>query len=155
MIFKKNMGLCCLPLQGLEHDKKLIESEFQWGKIELLPILSQHLVQAAQIRVQFSCETEHLRLNLATKAQLRCPPPQLTHINCSSRLGQVKGKLILGRAIMWPLVQKVLSSEPTCWPNRPLVTQQGELGFGKATREMIECVKKLWRMDRVGILWSF
>ena len=28
MIFKKNMGLCCLPLQGLEHDEKLIESEF-------------------------------------------------------------------------------------------------------------------------------
>ena len=28
MIFKKNMGHCCLPLQGLEHDEKLIESEF-------------------------------------------------------------------------------------------------------------------------------
>ena len=28
MIFKKNMGLCSLPLQGLEHDEKLIESEF-------------------------------------------------------------------------------------------------------------------------------
>ena len=57
MIFKKNMGHCCLPLQGLEHDEKLIESEFEWGKIELLPILSYHVVQAGQISVQISCET--------------------------------------------------------------------------------------------------
>jgi len=28
MTFKKNMGLYCLPLQGLEYDE-LIESEFQ------------------------------------------------------------------------------------------------------------------------------
>ena len=28
IMFKKNMGLCCLQLQGLEHDEDLIESEF-------------------------------------------------------------------------------------------------------------------------------
>ena len=28
MTFKKNMGLCCLPLQGLEHDEELMRSEF-------------------------------------------------------------------------------------------------------------------------------
>ena len=28
MIFKKNMGLCCLPLQGLEHNEELMRSEF-------------------------------------------------------------------------------------------------------------------------------